>query len=103
MSRESEGSPQPIDIKMLANVLETRFKGMWGKMLADALDSIHEKQGCAFGAKSVIWCNEFGEFGYSTYRNLNRFQFRIGHNRIHSATDFKFENGNEFGLTEFIY
>ena len=43
MSRESEGSPQPIDIKMLTDMLETRFKGMWGKMLADALDPIHEK------------------------------------------------------------
>ena len=43
MSRESEGSPQLVDIKMLADTLETRFKGMWGKMLVNALDSIHEK------------------------------------------------------------
>ena len=42
-SHESEGSPQPIDLKMIPDTLETRFKGMWGKMLADALDPIHEK------------------------------------------------------------
>ena len=43
MFRESEGMPQTVDIKMLADMLEIRFKGMWGQMLANTLDPIYEK------------------------------------------------------------